>query len=331
MGSHDQTWRVNNKMDVAVNINLNSFSFLLCSIFASNLINCQNQCEVLQPSGWETGLDSSGVRTGTPLGLVGQGTNVDWFCPDSKINIADGKSSWTGSCIENPNTPGFNVFEYTWPGNTWPECECPPRVDTCTMEGADSAASYTMRYTFSSLSSDTPGIEIKVPMPDKDEITTWRVRIKWDLQTVDRSIQITSRSKGMRLERLDFPGYEYELKPVNSSYITDDDLKIDLGFNFLKDAIKQDTKKWHYPCLAKLECEIVTKEETDYLSLAIVMGASVGIIFLIGVCCASCVWWMKNDGSYGQASRLVSAYSIRTIYDKKDMQKVRPYSADSDE
>ena len=117
----------------AVNVNFNAVSFLLCSIFTNNLINCQQQqqqtdCEVklfyhsfiltiiylifihlfnhlmlkvFQPSGWETGLDSSGVRTPTPLGLVSQGTKVTWTCPDSKRNIVDGKQSWVGECIES--------------------------------------------------------------------------------------------------------------------------------------------------------------------------------------------------------------------------------------
>ena len=40
-------------MEVAVNVNFNAVSFVLCSIFTNNLINCQqdqqnqqNQCEV---------------------------------------------------------------------------------------------------------------------------------------------------------------------------------------------------------------------------------------------------------------------------------------------
>ena len=39
----------------ALNVNLNTVSFLLCSVFTSNLINCQqdqqNQCEVRPDSG----------------------------------------------------------------------------------------------------------------------------------------------------------------------------------------------------------------------------------------------------------------------------------------
>ena len=57
--------------------------------------------KVFQPSGWETGLDSSGVRTPTPLGLVSRGTKVTWTCPDSKRNIVDGKQSWIGECLES--------------------------------------------------------------------------------------------------------------------------------------------------------------------------------------------------------------------------------------
>lgn len=322
-------------MEVAVNVNLNTVGFLLCSIFSSNLINCQqdqqNQCEVLQPTGWETGLDSSGVRTPTPLGLVQKDTQVTWQCPDSKINVADGKSSWVGTCVENSNTPGYTVFDYSWPGNTWPECECPPRVDTCTMDQAETPVSYNMRYTYSILSGGIPGVEITVPLPENLEIKFWSIKITWDIQTVERKVQIQSRTSGLRSERLDFPGFQHQIKPINSSFITKGPVLVDLGFNFLTDAIKLDTKKWHYPCITRIDCSITTEPTTDYLAVAAMMGTSIAIVFLIGLCCASCVWCMKNDGNYSSASRLVSAYSIRTVYDKKEMQKVRPYSAESDE
>jgi len=300
------------------------------------LINCQQQqqqteCEVFQPSGWETGLDSSGVRTPTPLGLVSRGTKVTWTCPDSKRNIVDGKQSWVGECLENPSTPGYSVFQYSWPGSTWPECECPPRVNTCTMTGADTAVTYTMRHVFGTGSGDIPGLVITVPMPSSGDITTWRVKITWDMQTSDRRIQVTSRTKGIKLERLDFPGFQHEFKPLNSSYITNKPVTLDLGFNFLDSAIKSDPKKWHYPCIAKMECVLIQEESADLMALGMVVGASLGIVVLIGVCCGSCLWCLKHDSAYSSASRLVSAYSIRTVYDKKEMQKVRPYSAESGE
>ena len=90
------------------------------------------------------------------------------------------------------------MFDYSWPGSTWPECECPPRVDTCTMTGADSAVTYTMRHVFGTGSGNIPGVEINVPMPTSGEIITWKVKITWDMQTSDRKIQVTSRSKVRR-------------------------------------------------------------------------------------------------------------------------------------
>ena len=39
-------------------------------VFDSYIIDTFSLLQVLQPSGWETGLDSSGVRTTAPLGLV---------------------------------------------------------------------------------------------------------------------------------------------------------------------------------------------------------------------------------------------------------------------
>lgn len=325
-------------MEVAVNVNLNAVSFLLCSIFTNNLINCQqdqqNQCEGLQPSGWESGLDSSGVRTTFPLGLVSRGTNVTWTCPGQKHNAADGKNSWVGACVENPSLPGYTVFDYSWPGSAWPECECRPLLEAggCRMEGAEGSAEYNMRYVYTVGGGDLPGIDVTVPLPITGKIIAWRVKIAWDLKTVDRRIQVTSRSKGIRMERADFVGTEYEFRPLNSSYINNNPISIDLGFNFLEDAVRADTKKWHYPCVANMECSVTIEEETDLMALAMVIGASLGLVFLFGCCCASCVWVMKNDGSYtaGGVERLVSAYSIRTVYDQRDKKKVRPHYDNSD-
>ena len=98
----------------------------------------------------------------------------------------------------DPSTPGYSVFQYSWPGSTWPECECPPRVNTCTMTGADTAVTYTMRHVFGTGSRDIPGLVITVPMPSSGDITTWRVKITWDMQTSDRRIQVTSRTKVRR-------------------------------------------------------------------------------------------------------------------------------------
>ena len=47
---------------------------------------------------------------------------------------------------------------------------------------------------------------------------------------------------------------------------------VDLGFNFLTDAIKLDTKKWHYPCITRIDCSITTEPTTDYLAVAAMMG-----------------------------------------------------------
>ena len=41
---------------------------------------------------------------------------------------------------------------------------------------------------------DLPGVVVEVPMPAA-EVTTWRVKLRWDLETVDRRVQVTSRSK----------------------------------------------------------------------------------------------------------------------------------------
>ena len=116
--------------------------------------------------------------------------------------------------------------------------------------------------------------------------------------------------KGIIMERMDFSGYQYEFKPKNGTSLKEP-IKLNVDFTFLDSNIKGDLKKWHYPCLASMECELIREETTDFVALAIVMGSSIGIVFLVGLCCASFVWCMKNDGAYEGASRLVSAYSIR--------------------
>jgi len=322
-------------MEVAVNniaINVPAVSLLLCSIFSNSFINCQNQnqnqnqqnqCDVIQPTGWESRLDSSGVRASTELGPVARGTNVTWSCPASKMSSGDGKSSWVGACLENPQTPGFSVFVYSWPGQSWPECQCPSTA-TCKMDGANASATVTTRYVSGPGSGYLPGAELKIPLPMSDSVLGWSVKITWDIPTVQNNIQLTSKTQGVRMEKLDFPGSQYDFRPIDMAFSFDGLVNLDLGFNFLDKNIRENNKKWHYPCVAKLECQAQVEESTNYLALAMVLGSSVGLVFLIGCCCASCVWCLKHDSAYG-SSRLVSAYSIRTL------KKVRPYSAYSED
>ena len=99
--------------------------------------------------------------------------------------------------MSDPSTPGYTVFDYTWPGTAWPECECQPRLEVggCKMEGAEAEAEYSMRYVYSVGGGDLPGIDLTVPLPTSGKIIAWRVKIAWDLKTVERRIQVTSRSK----------------------------------------------------------------------------------------------------------------------------------------
>ena len=52
----------------------------------------------------------------------------------------------TISAYPDAATPGYTVLQYSWPGATWPQCECRPDVATCTMEGAAAPATYTIRW-----------------------------------------------------------------------------------------------------------------------------------------------------------------------------------------
>ena len=47
--------------------------------------------------------------------------------------------------MSDPQTPGFSVFVYSWPGQSWPECQCPSTA-TCKMDGANASATVTTRY-----------------------------------------------------------------------------------------------------------------------------------------------------------------------------------------
>ena len=114
--------------------------------------------------------------------------------------------------ISDPSLPGYTVFDYSWPGSAWPECECRPRLEAggCRMEGAEGSAEYNMRYVYTVGGGDLPGIDITVPLPNTGKIIAWRVKIAWDLKTVDRRIQVTSRSKVIRL--MNYPCQHTALK-----------------------------------------------------------------------------------------------------------------------
>ena len=85
-------------------------------------------------------------------------------------------------------------------------------------------------------------------------------------------IQVTSKTKGVRMEKLDFPGSQYDFRPIDMAFSFDGLVNLDLGFNFLDRNIRDNNKKWHYPCVAKLECEAQVEQATDYLALAMVLG-----------------------------------------------------------
>ena len=76
------------------------------------------------------------------------------------------------------------------------------------------------------------------------------------------------------MEKLDFPGSQYDFRPIDMAFSFDGLVNLDLGFNFLDKTIREDNKKWHYPCVAKLECLAQVEESTDYLALAMVLGQS---------------------------------------------------------
>lgn len=283
------------------------------------LVRSQSQCQVIHPSGWETGLDNSGVRTRAKIGTVDLGTNVSYRCPDSKVSAKDGRRSWTGACLEK--LKGYGSFEYDWPGSSWPECECPTNI-TCKMPGAESGSVYSTRYAYEVTAGESPGMDLSIPLPQDQNILFWKVKITWDMLTKDQGIIITSRTKGVDMERLDFQGHQHEFKPIKSSSHFGQTLNLDVQFNFDSKEIRADSKKWHYPCIAELKCDTEVETEVNYVALAIVMGSVVAVVFLCGCCCATCTWCLKQDSAYG-GGRLMSAYSIRTV---REPLKVRPYS-----
>ena len=117
-----------------------------------------------------------------------------------------------------------------------------------------------------------PGAELKIPLPMSDSVLGWSVKITWDIPTVQNNIQVTSKTQGVRMEKLDFPGSQYDFRPIDMTFSFDGLVHLDLGFNFLDRKIRENNKKWHYPCVAKLECLVQVEESADYLALAMVLG-----------------------------------------------------------
>ena len=109
----------------------------------------------------------------------------------------------------------------------------------------------------------------------------WSVKITWDIPTVQNNIQVTSKTQGVRMEKLDFPGSQYDFRPIDMTFSFDGLVNLDLGFNFLDRNIRENSKKWHYPCVAKLECQAQVEESTDYLALAMVIGQLELIAYLL--------------------------------------------------
>ena len=200
----------------------------------------------------------------------------------------------------DPQTPGYSVFVYSWPGQSWPECQCPSSA-SCRMDGANASATVSTRYVTGTGSGYLPGAELKIPLPMSGDVLGWSVKITWDIQTVENNILLTSNTKGevyplkdlfidarlpvikmlvrgyiflqgVRMEKLDFPGSQYEFRPIDMTYSFDGLVNLDLGFNFLDANIRDNNKKWHYPCVSKLECQVQVEEPTDYLALTMVLG-----------------------------------------------------------
>lgn len=84
------------------------------------------------------------------------------------------------------------------------------------MEGAEGSAEYNMRYVYTVGGGDLPGIDVTVPLPITGKIIAWRVKIAWDLKTVDRRIQVTSRSKVKTL--MNYPCQHTAFKTFNREF-----------------------------------------------------------------------------------------------------------------
>ena len=95
----------------------------------------------------------------------------------------------------DPLTPGYSVFVYSWPGQSWPECQCPSSA-SCRMDGANASATVTTRYVTGTGSGYLPGTELKIPLPMSGDVLGWSVKITWDIQTVENNILLTSNTKG---------------------------------------------------------------------------------------------------------------------------------------
>ena len=49
---------------------------------------------------------------------------------------------------------------------------------------------------------DQPGLDLRIPMPLGAE-ATWSVKIKWDMETINEQVAITSRTRGVTMDKID--------------------------------------------------------------------------------------------------------------------------------
>jgi len=297
-----------------------SVSELLLLLCCSIVPILTQDCEVIQPPGWEGGTDSSGVRsTNFPYSLrVGQ--SATYACPDGKESVRDGKGEWKGECIQGESG---GELRYPW-GSAWPQCECPTTA-TCQM-GDAGLASYTPRYAYEISEGESPGLDLTIPLPIDTKLVTWKVKVSWDMPVRSRDILVSSRTPLVDLSRVDFmdEGRQHWLRPHNTTATVGTGiLKLDIHFDFINSTIAANSQPWHYPCIADLECSFTEEPSMDYIGLAIVLGGVVLVMFLGSCCCATCVWCMQQDG----APRALSALSTRLNSANSARQlKVRPYS-----
>ena len=49
---------------------------------------------------------------------------------------------------------------------------------------------------------DQPGLDLRIPMPPGAD-ARWSVKIKWDMATINEQVAITSRTRGVRMDKSD--------------------------------------------------------------------------------------------------------------------------------
>jgi len=277
-------------------------------VFLPGLILAQQFCQILKPTGSDQGTDGSGLRPKISGDQIIVGENLTYICPGVKMGERDGKTSYIGSCIQDQGV-ALMEYEFNFP---WPICVCPESVG-CSGTSNIKAATST-RYSYEIEAGDNPGLNLSLSLPPGTKV--WEVVITWDIFTHNDNIIVSTRTKGIRIERTDFQGQQHRISPFETteSLVGDSGrLFIDVGFGFRNGTIREDSQKWHYPCVERMECEMAQPVDTQdrYMNLLFLGIGVSGVIISCACICGTITWCLQYEQQ--NEDRPMTAFSNQKI------------------